>query len=37
MRWTGLAIIDVVRFEKYRLAQDAEGVWMVKLHRTKTN
>ncbi len=37
MRWTGLAIIDVVRFEKYRMAQDAEGVWMVKLHRTKTD
>jgi integrase/recombinase XerD len=37
MRWTGLAIIDVVRFEKYRMAQDADGTWMVKLHRTKTD
>ena len=36
MRWTGLAIIDTVRFEKWRLAQDSDGVWMVKLHRTKT-
>ncbi len=36
MRWTGLAIIDVVRFEKHRLAKDKEGDWAVKLHRTKT-
>src|SRR5579875_1132157 len=36
MRWTGLAIIDAVRFEKWRLKQDSDGVWMVKLHRAKT-
>jgi integrase/recombinase XerD len=37
MRWTGLAVIDVVRFEKWRMTRDNDGVWMVKLHRTKTN
>ena len=36
MRWTGLAIIDAVRLERFRMAQDTDGVWMVKLHRTKT-
>lgn len=36
MRWTGLAIIDTVRFEKSRMAQDKDGIWMVNLHRTKT-
>ena len=36
MRWTGLAIIDVVRFERSRLSKDAQGLWMVELHRTKT-
>ena len=35
-RWTGMAIIDVVRFEKFRLVQDQDGDWVVKLHRTKT-
>lgn len=35
MRWTGLAIIDCVRFERHRLRQNAEGVWSVMLHRQK--
>ncbi len=36
MRWTGLAIVDTVRFERGRLTQDNDGIWMAKLHRTKT-
>ncbi len=34
-RWTGLAIIDCVRFERDRLQQTADGIWTVMLHRTK--
>jgi integrase/recombinase XerD len=35
MRWTGLSIIDCIRFEKSRLSKDKNGVWSVLLHRTK--
>ena len=35
MRWTGLAIIDCVRFSPDRMRRDAHGVWTVMLRRTK--
>ena len=35
MRWTGLAIIDCIRFERYRLQQNEDDIWSVLLHRTK--
>jgi site-specific recombinase XerD len=35
MRWTGLSIIDCIRFECFRLQQN-DGVWSVLLHRQKT-
>jgi len=34
-RWTGLAMIDVVRFRRDWLSQDANGVWRVMLYRQK--
>ena len=36
-RWTGLSIIDCVRFERYRLQQNSDGVWTVLLRRMKNN
>jgi site-specific recombinase XerD len=35
MRWTGLSIIDCIRFERFRLQQNEKGVWSVLLHRQK--
>jgi integrase len=35
LRWTGLSIIDCIRFERYRLQQNQDGVWSVLLHRQK--
>jgi integrase len=35
MRWTGLSIIDCVKFERSRLKQNGDGVWNVMLHRQK--
>jgi integrase/recombinase XerD len=35
MRWTGLSIIDCIRFERNRMQQNADGVWFVMLHRQK--
>jgi site-specific recombinase XerD len=35
MRWTGLAIIDCIRFERSRLRQNEDGIWSVMLHRQK--
>jgi hypothetical protein len=35
MRWTGLSTIDRIRFERYRLSQNAGGVCTVPLHRQK--
>jgi integrase len=35
LRWTGLSIIDCVRFERSRLQQNADGVWTVLLRRQK--
>lgn len=34
-RWTGLAIIDCIRFERSRLQHNENGVWSVMLHRQK--
>jgi len=34
-RWTGLSIIDCVRFERYRLRRNSDGVWTVLLRRMK--
>src|SRR5271167_1808061 len=34
-RWTGLAMIDVVRFRRDGLSKDANGVWRVMLYRQK--
>ena len=36
MRWTGLSIIDCIRFERFRLHKNEDGVWSVLLHRQKT-
>src|ERR1039458_8358420 len=36
MRWTGLSIIDCIRFERFRLQRNEDGVWSVLLHRQKT-
>jgi integrase/recombinase XerD len=36
MRWTGLSIIDCIRFERFRLQQNGTGIWSVLLHRQKT-
>jgi integrase len=36
MRWTGLSIIDCIRFERFRLQKNEDGVWSVLLHRQKT-
>jgi site-specific recombinase XerD len=35
LRWTGLSIIDCVRFERSRLTQNADRIWTVLLHRQK--
>jgi site-specific recombinase XerD len=35
MRWTGLAIIDCIRFERSRMQQTGDGIWTVMLHRQK--
>jgi integrase/recombinase XerD len=35
MRWTGLSIIDCIRFEKHRLSKNGDGVWSVLLRRMK--
>jgi len=35
MRWTGLSIIDCIRFERSRLQQNEHGIWSVLLHRQK--
>jgi len=34
-RWTGLAMIDVVRFRRDWLSKDINGVWRVMLYRQK--
>jgi site-specific recombinase XerD len=34
-RWTGLAMIDVVRFRRDWLSKDVNGVWRVMLYRQK--
>ncbi len=34
-RWTGLSIIDCVRFERRRLKQEVSGIWTVLLRRQK--
>jgi site-specific recombinase XerD len=34
-RWTGLAMIDVVRFRRDWLWKDINGVWRVMLYRQK--
>ncbi len=36
MRWTGLSTIDCIRFERFRLKKNEDGVWSVLLHRQKT-
>jgi site-specific recombinase XerD len=35
LRWTGLSIIDCIRFEKHRLSKNEDGVWSVLLRRMK--
>ena len=37
MRWTGLAIIDCVRFPREHLQENAHGIWTVQLRRTKND
>jgi hypothetical protein len=35
MRWTGLSIIDCIRFERSRIKENENGIWSVLLHRQK--